>query len=696
MSALQQVFGGGGPLASQLTQQLDNLGSYRVRPQQVEAAQMFEAAFLTGRHAIVEAGTGVGKSLAYLIPAARAIEAGAERVVVSTHSLALQEQLVRKDIPVVQQMYPSLRPHLMKGRANYLCLQGLATAREDVYVRTDDHWRDFLRWSGHTQTGDRAELAMPFPYWQDVRARRETCGGERCAYYDRCHFYRARAAAADCNLLVVNHALLMQDAALKSRGLRGILPAYDLLILDEAHHLLNIATEAFTVRMSEGRIPAALQQVTRNPRAAQCIPSRCLQEIYGLNRELFDILRNGLRRRGSDRAFLFEALSPSTGGRAIYLTQEIGASLESILASLEEAAENAGEPQQKGVLLAAATALGGVVDDLCAVLMPEDEDIMDDRIARDHIRECRISEGPGSDEEVAAAYVPVEVARILRSSLWARVRSCALASATLATCGGFGPLKRALGLPLEEGRMVERTIGSPFDYARNCMLFCPEDGPEIPAGGALTADYVERLSVGILRLAEMSGGGMFSLHSSRRAMDAVWARLGGPDGPLARRGMLPLKQGDAPAAELLSQFRANPRSVLFGLATFSEGVDVQGDALRVVSIDRLPFSQPDEPLTRARRELITRRGGNWWTQMAIPEAQTKLKQAFGRLIRSHTDKGVVAIHDTRLLEERLRKQVLSTFPPAARASKWDRLLQFWRTNVSNTTSITTKQEVCFA
>ncbi len=639
----------------------DVLPGYELREEQLRAATAIEEALATGRHCLIEAGTGVGKSLAYLLPAVRAIAEG-KKTVISTHTIALQTQLIEKDIPRVLELFrrvmPGLKvkPVLMKGRGNYLCRQDLDAAEEDLFKLTDPLFRKLKRWARKTETGDAADLPFTYPEWYEVAANLDTCRGQECRYYDRCFYYRMRRNALDANLFVVNHALFLSDLSLRAIDPQSaILPHYDYVVFDEAHHLEEVATKVFGVEMSNRRVPRFIDRVRRT--RGLDIDGTSLETAEALSAELFQLFE-------TDRSdfFFHDVLGETAEAAAADSATRLAASLEGVVTDLTKQAKEA-EDALKERLEGLARIGARLREELNTLFFHDDSAYIrwgENTLAR------RAGRGGIRDTIRTLHYTPIEVGERLREMLWENVDAAVLTSATLSNSGGFSYLRSRLAVPEDA---VECVVGSPFDFRSQALLYVPCNLPSPKA--APEQLFADAAAAEIERLLALTEGRAFLLFTSRRMLNAVYDRL---------KDRLPytlFRQGDLPPGQLLDAFRTSGDGCLFGVQSFWEGVDVQGQALSCVVIDRLPFAVPDSPITRARTDAIKERGGDWFTEFSVPQAQIRLKQGFGRLIRTRRDRGIVCILDTRLMTMPYGQEFVRYLPPASRASLWPRVERFW-------------------
>jgi ATP-dependent DNA helicase DinG len=672
----KDVLGPGSPLSRLLS-------GYEHRPSQLAMAEAVEDALASERPLFVEAGTGTGKTLAYLVPA---ILSG-KKVIVSTATRALEEQIMASDLPLVQQALApfgvTVRAALMKGLANYLCKRRFQELRETQggRVAVDRLLSRIESWAKETETGDRAELAdMPedADAWREVNSSTDTRIGARCPHFEECFVTRMKKDAEQAQIVVVNHHLFFADLALR-RGPRGeyasAIPNYDAVIVDEAHRLEDIATDFFGVRVSAGRVDALVRDARRSLLALG-------QLTQGSARPLLDLVEEAARiffaemsgRRGLEVRRVLSGDDWTPG--ALKAHGKLDACLEALAGHAQRSREEA--------VLAVARRAMDLREDLRTLVegsraqKTEREDIEfdPDELSLPRSSDFRMRGRPSAhvawldvkSGRVALGASPIDLGPTLREALFDRVPGVVMTSATLATAvvgqePSFHFAKARLGAPPETRGVV---VPSPFDFERRAALYVTRQMPD-----PNEPSWEEALTSRACDLIDITRGGAFVLCTSTRAMQAVHARL-------KTRLEHPLfVQGAAPKHLLLSKFRAAGDAVLVATMSFWEGVDVPGRALRLVVIDKIPFAVPTDPVTRARCEQIERDGGNAFAQYSVPSAAITLKQGFGRLIRTQTDAGIVAILDPRLMSKSYGRMLLASLPPAKVMRDLDQLREFW-------------------
>ncbi|MDE2483255.1 MAG: ATP-dependent DNA helicase [bacterium] len=630
LGTVHECFETGGPLALALP-------GFEARPGQVQMAQLVEHGILEGLHTIVEAGTGVGKSLAYLVPAVRS----GKKIVLSTGTIALQEQLVRKDIPLVERaLGVELRVTLLKGRNHYLCKQKYERMRAERLVPSSRGMQEMWAWAERTQTGDRAELGFvpSGDDWDQLDADAYDCVGEFCERFRDCYFFKKRDESKFADIVVVNHALFFLDLAVGG----GLLPPYDVAILDEAHQAERWATDALTATISRSTLGRMMRKLHRTYNVPAAFDGELDENMRGMESALAQVPGDRYPLAANDAAWpALERMRDS-----LYkLENWLYANWHS---ALKKRPENDAEAERRRDLAMRAISAHELAIDRAQ--LTGDEAI------------AWVERGDGDGRyEVNSA--PFDVAEFLRAALFARTQSVVLTSATISAQGGdFNYLRRALGIDDAQ----ELVAPSPFDYARQARLYIapPQVNPK-------AADFARRAAPIVEECLDRSRGRAFVLFTSHARLREVY-------GLVRERVPFPIKlQGELPRAHLLHWFRTTPNAVLFATGTFWEGIDVVGEALSCVIIDRLPFPSPADPLVAARIKALEARGLDGFDRYMIPAAIVRLKQGFGRLIRSTNDRGVVAILDGRAASTRYGATILSALPPATRVEHLDELTEFF-------------------
>ncbi len=608
--------------------------SFEHRPGQEEMARAVGRVLEHGGALMVEAGTGTGKTLAYLVPA---LESG-RRVIVSTGTKNLQDQIFAKDLPFLRDRVGlEVSATLMKGRENYLCRRRFAEFERAPLLEVLDERRWIPRlseWSRATGSGDRAEIGdLPdrLRLWKDVNARADTCGGARCEEFDRCWLTVMKRSAQGSQILVVNHHLFFADLALRT-AYGAVLPDYDAVIFDEAHLLEEIATLYFGVQLSAAQI----EDLARD---AEALSARTRGGATGAGgaaglrmaaAEFFAPLRTILARAQGRMRF-----DPADRGGPDL--DEVASLLREAFEEVERQAESAGQDEAVEPLRRRAEELRGT---LAHVLARRDPSFVYGIEAR------------GKSNVVLSAS-PIDVSARLRESLFERLHACVLTSATLAVDGEFGFFQTRLGAEGAQTLVVE----SPFDHESQAVLYLPPDMPD-----PRDADFAARCEEEIRSLLAITGGRAFLLFTSHAALQRMRVAL------QARGSWTLFVQGEGSRAALLEEFRTTARAVLLGTASFWHGVDVPGEALSLVVIDRLPFDVPDEPLVAARIARIREEGGNPFREYQTPLAVLELKQGLGRLLRSRTDRGILCVLDPRLRSKPYGKVFLRSLPPYRRVN----------------------------
>lgn len=686
-------------LIAQAMRQVHGARDYEDRPSQRAMAAAVTATFNEGGVALLEAGTGVGKSLGYLVPALRWAAANGERTIVSTNTITLQEQLVAKDLPFLQRALTDqpVRFALLKGWRNYLCLYRLEQAQGAGAALFEDNATaevaTIAEWAERTTDGSLADLpTAPRPdIWDEMSAEPDLCGRLKCSFYDKCFLFKARKEAAAADVVVVNHHLLLSDVAVRREVQNwddaAVLPAYKRLVIDEGHHLEDAAASHLGSSITRRALSRLFSRLEK--RGKGLLPA--LATRLGASRDLLSVASLDLVRErlfssavtARDRVqLLFELLAAvleTQGTPVLRLSSDfqqhdlwrngIEGTLTELLTEIDALAEglkvvrdrletDEKRSEELAPLLnevrAVIRRLQNAGDALAKALMPPAD-------GPAVVRWMEFQGKPTATERNLAVHcVPLDLAPVLREDLFERVDTAVITSATLATDGGFGFLEQRLGI--DEAKRTKRSavFPSPFDYPRQALLVVPTD---LPAPNENARAHFASVARQLRDLMTASDGGLFALFTSHRDVREMAEWLRGPGGGT---GWPLLVHGEEPRDVLLQRFRDSGRAVLLGTATFWEGVDVPGSALRGLLIARLPFRVPTEPMVAAQCEAIEARGGNSFGEYQLPHAALRLKQGFGRLIRTGTDAGVVVLSDPRLVTKRYGRALLDSLPPARR------------------------------
>ena len=632
-SSLYFFFGPGGVLSR-------THPAYEFRRGQLQMAEAVEQALADKRHLIVEAGTGTGKTLAYLLPVLRS----GKRVVISTGTKTLQEQLFYKDVPFLERaLFPNgegkLNVCYMKGRNNYLCRQKVYDLKDAPILSGLDeveHFRIIEEWEKTTENGDRAELGQipeSSQLWHKLDARIEACTGQKCKQWERCFITEMRRRARESDIIIVNHHLFFADLAIKQAaesGEGGVLPDFAAVIFDEAHELEDVASSYFGVSVSDLRFDELVRDIEHTLRPKGVLSA----SLQGASSAL------------RDRAQFFFALIPAGEGRFAF---------ENRREFLEENGD-----EYLGLMNAItrlATELQAIKEKpeevynfvrRCEELKTQLGFVMEEENRNTVFWIERRGERRRGRSHVFLQATPIDVSGILKQTLFEGVETAVLTSATLAVSGGYEYIKQRLGV--QHAR--ELVVPSHFDYASQAILYVPPSLPD-----PRTPQFTSRAAEIIRRVLEVTQGRAFCLFTSYNQMHQIFERL---EGELEYPMLL---QGTAPKNALLEEFRLTPHAVLFATASFWQGVDVQGEQLSCVIIDRLPFAVPSDPVVAARVKAIDEDGGNAFFQYQVPSAVITLKQGFGRLIRSLHDRGLLCLLDNRIVKKQYGRVFLESLPP---------------------------------
>lgn len=611
--------------------------AYEHRPGQIMMAHDIRGAFIERKHYIAEAGTGTGKTLAYLIPAIEAAMKYGKRIIVSTGTKNLQEQLIKKDIPFLQKLIPGFKAVCMKGRYNYACLYKIEKGTNEPILTSPEEAVIFNRiekWVANSATGDKAEienLPEDLPLWQHINATTDNCLGRNCDYFKECFITRLRAEAEEAHVIVVNHHLFFADLALRGNYHTRAIPDYDFVVFDEAHLIEEIATDHFGYKVSNSQF------------------KKLFKSIGTLS---IDNIKNFTKQAGEKLDILWKYFELLVDNKNLLVVKN-GFSSEILDAHL-----------------ALSSILKQTTDYLAKFPSKENDGLrMKLTLAHFHldflltqVNKQYVYFFSKKFKRITLEAAPVEVADFLRSKLFENIDSCILTSATLCINNTFTFICERLGLD------VPTTFSAPavFDYQKQALMYLPE--MDDPKGLNYQAQAIKEC----VDLLKISKGRAFVLTTSNKAMKMLYEKVAPQlDFPC-------MMQGELSKTELLDQFRRKKNPVLFATTSFWEGIDVQGDQLSMVIIDKLPFAVPDDPITEARHDRITEYGGNSFSQYTLPDAVIALKQGFGRLIRSKTDCGVVAILDSRLRTKQYGNYFLNSLPNARITSQISDVKEFMK------------------
>ncbi len=646
---LKDIFSPGGIIS-------DHLSGYEYREEQLLMANAVARAFSDAEHLIVEAGTGVGKSFAYLIPAVSLAVKTNQTVVISTNTISLQEQLVTKDIPFLHDVLPrDFKAVLAKGRRNYLSrrrLNNLLTSERGLFDTMEEveQVKQIVEWVENTEDGSQADLPIQPTslVWDKVASDRDNCLGRKCPTYDVCFYFNARNEIHNADLLIVNHHLLFSDLALRQLDPAvGILPDYDYLVIDEAHHLEATATNHTSLKISNSQVKWLLDSLHiegKESGAANQFDSSDLKNGVDEAREQANIFFSAVGEyfANADGYTTTKRIDGDNVAKAFKTGNILDAPMLNIEKTLKQLRENA-ETDDDEVELSSyynqCRRLREVLD--LMVHQPDSEYIY---WVESSVR--------GRTPRVLLNATPVNVSQMLKDYLYDIKESVVMTSATLSTSNNFDYFKKRIGI--DDCR--ELLVQSPFNFKEQVKIHIPQSMPDPRSDGFVTAAIRE-----IKRYLKMTHGKAFVLFTSYKMMDEVYEEV---EPFLTDMGIDVYKQGgELSRTDMLQAFRENTDSVLFGTSSFWEGVDVRGEALSNVVITKLPFEVPTHPIMEARVKQIKEQGGNEFYEFSLPEAILRLKQGFGRLIRTQTDNGIVVILDSRIITRSYGKLFLASLPP---------------------------------
>ena len=688
----------GGPISQKLP-------GYEDRPQQIEMIDSVVTAFNEGKIAVIEAGTGTGKTMAYLLPAIYWAVRNKQRIVISTNTINLQEQLIKKDIPLLRKALSlQFSAVLVKGRSNYVCLRKVDDVESEFDFQGDeedgDELKSLLGWARSSKDGSKADLAVipRFDVWEKIAAESDTCTHSRCKYFRECFVHKARRHASKAHIIVVNHHLLFADLAIRrqtgSFQDAVVLPPYQKIIFDEAHHIENVATNYFGSQVTRGGIVRSLTRLHRRQKAMQkghlhTLRFRVLRRRRELPEELAADIVNKIitqlapavdqlvEQTHSVMDMLFEQIKSRNNGRLdsevkirllphvidelfhgpgltapfkdYIQTLKLFSSDLNELVSMTQKCKQHTEDDWESLTIevqAQAERLAAVADALHQILFVQDDE---------NIRWIEARPGWRGRNILRFQMSPLDIREMMNEAVYEAFDTVAMTSATLTVENSFDFLADRIGLnAVSSERRTGLVLPAPFDYKRQVLLAVPQDMPD-PRHPA----FAQELGKAVFKALTISEGRAFVLFTSYGLLNMVYRQL---QESLDMVGIPVLKQGEENRHELLKRFKRHTNSVLFGTDSFWEGVDVEGEALENVIITKLPFKVPSEPIIEARYEAIEKAGGNPFFEYAVPLAVLKFKQGFGRLIRRKTDRGSVIIFDNRVVQKSYGKRFIRSLP----------------------------------
>jgi len=641
-NVIEQLFADDGPLKKALP-------SFEARPEQIQMAVAVNQAFLDNHRLAVEAGTGVGKSFAYLLPAIKAVGHKSGKILISTFTITLQEQLIAKDIPFLSDcLEDNFTACLAKGRGNYLCMRRLNFALQksvQLFSELTDELNQIRIWAKTAQDGSLSD--MPFipssAAWDSVKSEHGNCANRKCEFFDKCFWRRARRRLDSADIIVANHALMFSDLVIKDGGF-SLLPKYQYVIVDEAHNMESVAQDHFGIDISDRRLSYLLDRLYSH---------RTRRGLLSYNSQASELIDNIAKIRTDSRTFFskiydwYQNNKEENSGRCYvnFVDDIISGNLKKLRAGLASLANKTKELNENLEFNRYVNLCGEILLDLDEFLLQK---------KNEHI--YWVESGQKRTSPIRLKSAPINVGPDIKRTLFDTHKSVVLTSATLSCEGtnkksGFGFFANRIGL--EDFDTL--ALGSPFDYQKQVTLYIEKDLPD-----PNSAEFIESASQAVKKYVEMTQGSAFVLFTSYDMLEKIFDAS---SGWFTSKNMNLLRQGDRyDRSSLLKKFKAIPNSVLFGTDSFWQGVDVPGAALTNVIIVKLPFAVPNHPLIAGRLEQIKQAGGNPFFDYQLPSAIIKFKQGFGRLIRSKTDTGIIAVLDNRIINKQYGQRFLSAVP----------------------------------
>ncbi len=640
-----KIFNQSGPIARAMQ-------NYEVREEQIEMAKAVSEAIHASETLVVEAGTGVGKSFSYLVPIAQYVLENDALAIISTNTISLQEQIIQKDIPFLQKvMDKDFKAVLVKGRHNYLCLRRLHRSnfkQKDLFADEYEmrHFAKIVAWSYKTEDGSLYDMdETPDPrVWDMVSANTESCLGKKCPRYKQCFFQKAREKIHDARILVVNHHLFFSNFAMQEEQ-KTVFPEYDALVFDEAHSIENVATEHMGTSVTNSGV-RYLMELLFNPKKQKgfllSVGDEESMEWVEMVRKRSDTFFKDIKAYFEDRKLQEESDSLRVR-RANFVNNDLAIPLSKLVESLEAAKKNARAKEDELEIVSYVRKINALNNSL---------DIILNQTLENYVYWIECSRRKYANK-VSINAAPISIANILKEELFSAHKPTILTSATLSIDNGsFKYFKDRVGV----GESKELKLGSSFDYKNQVRMYIAKN---MPRPDSIT-EYSQAVAEKVKRYIELTNGSAFVLFTSYSLMNIVYEEL---EGHLNEKGFNVFRQGAGLGrSKMLSRFKKEVGSVLFGVDTFWQGIDVQGKALSNVIITKLPFAVPDHPVIEARIEDIQKRGGDAFLEYNLPEAVLRFKQGFGRLIRSKQDTGIIAVLDSRIINKSYGRQFLNSIP----------------------------------